>query len=237
SLMHVINRPLASYTIGVIGVGHVGEIVVRWAKALGMRVLPCDPPRQRAEGGDHWTDMATIAREADIITVHTPLTHGGDDPTFHMLGSEYLETLRRAPIVINTARGEIADTEALVKARKEGYVGGLVIDCWEGEPEINPELLALADIATPHIAGYSKEGKIRASQQALDAITTFFMLPRVTVDAPPTPPAANRVSIADVMKSFDPMPLTLALKASPAEFEPQRNSYELRNEVPERQGL
>lgn len=233
SLMQVINRPLSSYTIGVVGVGHVGSIVARWAKNLGMRVLLCDPPRQQAEGGDNWTDMAHIAREADIITVHTPLTADGEFATRHMLDAAYLSTLRRAPIIINSARGAIVDTPALIEARKQGLTGPLIIDCWEGEPDINRELLALADVATPHIAGYSREGKVRASQMVLDAATTFFMLPRVTV-AEPLPPAVPRsVTLKGITESFNPMPLTAALKAAPADFERMRNTYELRHEAPE----
>ncbi len=233
SLMQVINRPLSSYTIGVVGVGHVGSIVARWAETLGMRVLLCDPPRQQAEGGNGWTDMATIAREADIITVHTPLTREGEFPTWHMLDAEYLSTLRRAPIIINSARGAIADTRALVEARKNGLTGPLIIDCWEGEPDIDRELLGLADVATPHIAGYSREGKVRASQIVLDAATTFFMLPRVTVNEPLPPAIPRSVTIKGVTDSFNPMPLTEALKAAPADFERLRNTYELRSEAPE----
>lgn len=233
SLMQTINRPLSAHTIAVVGVGHVGEIVARWAKALDMKVLLCDPPRQRAEGGDQWVDMETIAREADIITIHTPLTREGEDKTFHMLNREYLSTLRRAPIIINSARGEIADTEALIAARRAGQTGPLIIDCWENEPEINRELLELSAIATPHIAGYSAEGKVRASQIALDAITTFFMLPRVTVQAPLPPAAARAVSIKGITESFDPTPQSEALKARPEDFEEQRNTYPLRAEAPE----
>ncbi len=233
SILNVINRPLNTYTIGIVGVGHVGSIVARWARALDMKVLCCDPPRRRAEGGDDWADLDTIAREADIITFHTPLTTGGDDSTFHMADEAFFAKLRRTPIIINSARGAVVDTEALVKARKEGRTGPLVIDCWEGEPAINPELAQLADIATPHIAGYSREGKIRASQMALDAMTTFFMIPRVTVDAPLPPAAAGTVSIQDVLDTYDPMPESNALKANAEAFEELRNNYVLRKEVPE----
>lgn len=184
TILSVINRPLQSYTLGIVGVGHVGSIVERWAKALDMKVLRCDPPRQQAEGGDDWVDLDTIAREADIITFHTPLTHDGDYPTYHIANETFFASLRRAPIIINSARGEIVDTPALIAARDAGKVGSMIIDCWEHEPDIDRELLRRADIATPHIAGYSQEGKIRASQVALDALTTFFMTPRVTVDQP-----------------------------------------------------
>lgn len=235
SILNVINRPLSSYTIGIVGLGHVGSIVERWARGLEMRVLRCDPPRQRAEGGDDWTDLATIAREADIITFHTPLTREGDDATYHLADAAFFSKLRRAPIIINSARGPVVDTEALIEAHRLGLTGPLVIDCWEGEPQLDRRLLDVATIATPHIAGYSQEGKIRASQVVIDAMTTFFMMPRVTLDMPlPKAPARN-VSIADILASYDPMADTQALKNNPDGFEQLRNSYPLRAEVPEKE--
>lgn len=235
TIMQIINRPLGSYTLGIVGVGHVGSIVAQWAKAFDMPVLLCDPLRQEAEGGEQWVDLDTIAAKADIITFHTPLTKTGSHPTFHMADEAFFAKCRRMPVIINSARGPVTDTEALVAARRQGKVGGLIIDCWENEPNISRDLLSLADIATPHIAGYSQEGKIRASQIALDAVTTFFMMPRVTVDAPLPPAPAVSVSKADLLASYDPIPESDAVKAHPEDFEKIRNSYRLRHEVP--QGL
>ena len=233
TLLNTVNRPLSSMTIGVVGVGHVGSIVSRWAKGLDMRVLECDPPRQRAEDGDNWVDLDTIAREADIITFHTPLTHEVDDATYHLANAEFFAKLRRAPIIINSARGPIVDTPALVEAKDKGLVGPLIIDCWENEPAIDRELLARTAIATPHIAGYSQEGKVRASQVALDAMSTFFIIPRVTVDMPLPPAPARNVSIKGILGSYDPLPESEALKKAPDQFETLRNSYKLRHEAPE----
>lgn len=233
TLLNVINRPLQSYTIGIVGVGHVGSIVERWARGFDMKVLRCDPPRQRAEGGDDWVDLDTIAREADIITFHTPLSHEGDDATFHIADAAFFDKLRRMPVIINSARGGILDTEALKEAKKAGKTGPLIIDCWEGEPAIDRELVAMTHIATPHIAGYSREGKIRASQEALDALTTFFMMPRVTIAEPLPPAAARTVSKQGVLDSYDPTVESDALKAKPEIFEELRNSYKLRHEAPE----
>lgn len=232
TLLRLINRPLQSYTIGVVGVGHVGSIVARWAEDFEMKVLRCDPPRQRAEGGNGWCDLATIAREADIVTFHTPLTREGSDKTYRLADEAFFSSLRRAPIVINCARGGIVDEAALIEARKAGKVGGIVIDCWEGEPELNRELLRLADIATPHIAGYSREGKQRASQMALDALCRFFGFPALKIDAPATPPAPATVAKRAVYRSYDPIPESRALKAAPDNFEQIRNSYPLRREAP-----
>ncbi len=233
SLMNVINRPISQYTIGIVGVGHVGSIVERWARGLDMKVLRCDPPRERAEGGDGWSDLETIAAQADIITFHTPLTREGPDATFHIAGKEFFSRLRRAPILINSARGEIVDTPALVEAIDRGLVGPVVMDCWENEPEISRELLDRVAVATPHIAGYSAEGKIRASQVAIDALTTFFYLPRITIDAPLPRPAAAAVRASAVARSYNPQADTDALRSAPADFESLRNNYNLRAEVGE----
>lgn len=233
ALMQIVNRPPAGQTIGIVGVGHVGAIVERWARGLDMRVLRCDPPRQRAEGGDGWASLGQIAREADIITFHTPLTRDGEDATYHLVDSAFLSMLRRAPIIVNSARGEIVDTAALVAAKDAGLTGPLAVDCWEGEPDIDRGLLRRCAVATPHIAGYSRAGKIRASQMALDALCDFFRFPRVTVAEPLPPAAARCVTAAGVAASYDPMADTLALKSAPGNFESLRNGYVLRDEAPE----
>ncbi len=233
SLMRVICKPAASHTIGIIGVGHVGSIVERWARALDMKVLRYDPPRMRAEGGDDWATLDEIAEKADIITFHTPLTRESEDATYHMADEAFFRKLRRGPILVNTARGAVVDTEALIKAMDEGYVGRAIIDCWENEPAISPELLRRASIATPHIAGYSAAGKVRASQVVADAVTTLFYLPRVHLSEPLPPACARTVTAIGVAESYDPEADTAALRARPEDFELLRNSYRLRDEAPE----
>ncbi len=233
SLLAVVNRPLADLTIGIVGIGHVGSIVENWARSLGMRVMLCDPPRQLAEGGDHWHTLDEIASRADIVTFHVPLTVDGDHPTHHLIGSGFLDSLRRAPVIINSSRGAVADTAALLRAAKTGKIGPLIIDCWEGEPDIDRGLLEAATIATPHIAGYSRQGKVRASQVVLDAVTTMFMLPRITIDQPLPPAPARSVCAWDVAQSYDPMADTSTLKSDPDAFEGLRNHYAFRDEVAE----
>ncbi|MDE6854148.1 MAG: 4-phosphoerythronate dehydrogenase, partial [Muribaculaceae bacterium] len=233
SLLHTVNRPLAAHTIAIVGVGHVGSIVARWAKGFDMKVMLCDPFRQEAEGGDGWYSLDEVAAKADIITFHTPLTDDGEHPTCHMADAEFFAKCRRMPIIINTSRGPVIDTVALKEAKKAGQVGPLIIDCWENEPAIDLELLHSTAIATPHIAGYSAEGKKRASQLALDAITTFFMLPRVSVEGEIPPAPAVTVSKSGVLGTYDPTADSKALKAHPEDFEKLRNTYRLRTEVPE----
>lgn len=231
SILQLSNRPLSQYTLGIVGVGHVGSIVERWARALDMKVLVCDPPRQRAEGGDGWSDLADIARECDIITFHTPLTRGGGDSTYHLVDEQFLASLRRAPILIDSARGPIVDTPALIAALESGQVSNAVIDCWENEPAVSSRLLELAAIATPHIAGYSLEGKVRATQMSLDALTAFFNLPHITAAADTPKSVARTVTAAAVAESYDPSVDTAALKTDPSKFEDLRNNYRYRSET------
>lgn len=233
SIMQVANRPLNQYTIGIVGVGHVGSIVERWAKGLGMNVMVCDPPRMRAEGGDHWSSLSEIAEKADIITFHTPLIREGDDATYHIADDNFFASLRRSPVIINSARGAICDTDALIRAIDNGWVSAAVVDCWEGEPDISLELLKRAAIATPHIAGYSHDGKVRATQMILDAITTFFYLPRVTTSAATPKAVARTVKPLTIAESYNPLVDTIALKNDPSTFEALRNNYRYRSELSE----
>lgn len=231
SLESVINRPIGQYSLGVVGAGHVGSIVEQWARSLDMKVLVCDPPREKAEGGDGWSSLEDIARQCDIITFHTPLTRNGEDATWHLADGRFFASLDRAPIVVNSARGPIVDTAAMVSALDCGLVGAAVIDCWEGEPEISRDLLRRAAIATPHIAGYSYEGKVRATRMALDALSSFFGFPKIAmaVEAPCGIPC--EVKPLAVLDSYDPHADSEALKASPGSFEKLRDGYDYRHEV------
>ncbi len=219
----------AGRTIGVVGVGHVGSIVARWARSLGMRVLECDPPRERAEGGSAWATLAQIAAEADIVTFHTPLTLDGPDATLHLCGRSWLSQLRRRPLIINAARGPVVDTAALTDALDSGLAGAAAIDCWEGEPRVPEALLRRAAVATPHIAGYSADGKWRATRMALDALTAFFGLPEVAMREPAPGLVPEAVTAEAAAASYNPLLAdTPALKAHPELFEQLRNGYELR---------
>ncbi len=227
SLMALISRPLSQHTIGIVGVGHVGSIVERWARLMDMRVMVCDPPRQQAEGGDQWSTLGQIAANSDIITFHTPL----DSITRHMADDAFFDSLHRHPIVVNAARGPVVDNEALACALSDGRVHHAVIDCWEGEPNINRTLLGLCDIATPHIAGYSYEGKVRGTRMAVDAICRHFGLPHIPMLQTAPAGAAEHISPAMLLPGYDPMADTRHLKSHPERFEDLRNHYNLRHEV------
>jgi len=172
---------LADRTIGVIGVGNVGRLVVQKAEALGMKVLRNDPPRERGEerqgdretrrhGDDgkqrrgekekNWYSLDEVLKEADIITLHVPLTKTGTDATWHMADRNFFGRMKPGCIFFNCARGAVVNTADLLNAMDEGIVSHAVIDTWEGEPAFSTELLKRADIGTPHIAGHSFEGKV-----------------------------------------------------------------------------
>ncbi len=158
-------------TLGVIGCGNVGGIVAAWGKRLGAKVLVCDPPRKEKGLTDHdYLPLEEVLQKSNAITLHTPLTRDGEHPTFHLINKESLEHLHPEAIFINAARGEVAKTDDLVEAIKNGRIRVAIIDTWEGEPSIDSHLLELADTATCHIAGYSVEGKQRATRMALEAV-------------------------------------------------------------------
>jgi erythronate-4-phosphate dehydrogenase len=218
-------------TIGVVGVGHVGSIVARWAKEIGFKVMLNDPPRQKAEGNEGFSSLTEIAKQADIITFHTPLTKDGEYRTWHICDTNFMTSLQHCGLLINCARGGITDTDALLSALKADASLDTAIDCWENEPNINRNLLERSFIATPHIAGYSAEGKMRATAMMIEEINRHF-------DWNITPPkvltllkGANNVTLRRVMDSYNPLDDTSMLKASPDSFEQQRNGYSLRHEV------
>ena len=140
-----------------------------------MRVLRCDPPRaERGEEG--FVSLDTIAREADVVTLHTPLTREGIHRTYHLANDDFFVSLARKPYFINTSRGETTDTAALLRALHHGQIRQCIIDVWEHEPHISLPLLERCYIGTPHIAGYSADGKANATRMSLEALARHFRL-------------------------------------------------------------
>lgn len=238
SLMSIAIRKgeqLKGKTIGIVGVGHVGQEIENLCDALGMHVLRNDPPRAEEEGERRFVSLEQIAREADIVTFHTPLEKGGNHPTFHLAGKRFLSRLKRKPWFVNAARGGVHHTLALINARSEGTISELVLDCWENEPDIDLRLLDLATIATPHIAGFSADGKANATRACLKNIGDFFRIENVrTDDVLPPPPEfpvidldqykENRIEQA-VFHSFNPYQIDQALRNVPGQFEWFRANY------------
>jgi erythronate-4-phosphate dehydrogenase len=165
---------LSEKTLGIIGVGNVGSRVLRRAQALGMTCLCNDPPKKRLTGSSMFLSLQDVLRDSDIITVHVPLQKGGEYPTYHLVNDTFLTSMKKGAIVINTSRGKVLDETAL-KSRFD-LLGGLVLDVWHDEPVVNPDILARADIATPHIAGYSWDGKVNATQMIYDAACAYHFI-------------------------------------------------------------
>ncbi len=232
------GKPLHECTLGVVGVGHVGRLVAHYGELLGMQLLRNDPPRQEIEGDEGFVDLATICREADIITFHTPLTGEGKHPTFHLGNDNFFGALRRTPLIINSARGEIIDSAALKRAVERKAIAGFILDCWENEPNLDRQLLQQAFIATPHIAGYSADGKATATRMVVQAVARWLNIeiPTDTI-LPPAPEhplidlrvTDNPIHTA-VWKSYHPINDDHRLRQSPDSFEAQRSNYPLRRE-------
>ncbi len=224
------TRSLSDITLGVIGAGNVGSVLIRWAEGLGIKTIVNDPPIQRQSSGSYrFSSLSDIADKCDVITVHTPLTRTGDHPTYHLIDNSFISNLKRRPLILNAARGPVTDTLALINGLESGKISALGIDCWEGEPNINLQLLEQALIATPHIAGYSRQGKIRASQMVLDELSRHLRLDApLRADAPSVAPVPHR--IIPEMLNYDILEDTRILKSSPSLFESLRNNYHLREE-------
>ncbi|SHL81002.1 4-phosphoerythronate dehydrogenase PdxB [Phytopseudomonas punonensis] len=178
-----LGADLRQRTYGVVGAGQVGERLITVLRALGWRVLVCDPPRQRAESGDY-VSLEQIVEQCDVISLHTPLTHDGEFATRHLLDADLLERLRPGSWLINASRGAVLDTVALRAHLQRGADLHVVLDVWEGEPLVDPELAALCHIATPHIAGYSLDGKLRGTAQIYQAFCRHQGLePAISLDS------------------------------------------------------
>ena len=214
-------------TLGIVGVGHIGSIVARWGRELGFTTLLNDPPRENRDGSfdDIFMPLDELQRHCDIITFHTPLTRDGQWPTWHLCDQSFLDGLARCRLLLNAARGPIADNAALLN-----WHGDIGLDCWENEPNISTALLEKAIVATPHIAGYSAEGKQRGTAMMLAALNEFYSwdIPLPTIAAPAT--GAAQVTLDGIAASYDIMADTTTLKTDPAAFESQRNNYQHRRE-------
>ena len=180
ALLSVANKhkiQLADRSIGIIGVGSVGSRVEKKTRALGMKVLLNDPPLRRQSGDAKYLPIEDLF-DCDFITLHTPLTFEGVDKTFHLAGERFFKSLRRGCIFFNTSRGGVVETCALKSAIKSGRLEAVVLDVWEDEPNIDTELLEMADIGTPHIAGYSLDGKIAGMIMIYKAACRHFGVER-----------------------------------------------------------
>jgi len=234
---------LTAKTIGIVGVGHVGSKVAQFCKTIGMTVLLNDPPRERMEGPENFVSLKKIQEEADIITFHVPLNMTGQDTTYHMADEPFLQNLKKKPLLINSCRGEIFDSEALYNAYEAGDISGFILDCWENEPDIDLDLLNISEFGTPHIAGYSKDGKANGTKMSVQAISRFFNLGidnwEPTNIEPPAKPIIEidgnqrreySVLAEAVLSTYDIENDDEALREAPHQFEQLRGDYPVRRE-------
>ncbi len=224
---------LSDATLGVVGVGHVGSRVAAVGHHLGMQVLLCDPPRAD-KGETGFLPLQTLMRQCDVLTFHTPLTRTGAYATYHLADTAFFEALPRRPFLINTSRGEVVDNTALLSALQNGRLQDAVIDVWENEPDIHRDLLQRVFLGTPHIAGYSADGKANATRMVLDAFCHFFHIEaRYTITPPP--PIQPLLQVRDEAEaqllSYNPHTDSTALKKAPDRFEHLRGHYPLRREL------
>ncbi|MEA1875645.1 MAG: 4-phosphoerythronate dehydrogenase [Bacteroidota bacterium] len=237
------KRSLETLTIGIVGVGNVGSRVAKSCKLLGMQVLLNDPPRARKEGAGQFTDLNEICQKADIISFHVPLTMKGIDKTHHMADETFISKIKPDVLLINTCRGEVTSTRALISAISRGIIQAPIIDCWENEPKISLELLEKCFIATPHIAGYSQDGKANGTQQIIRALSIHFDLPLIDWKPKGLPNPDNPNILIDPKNISDQEILAEAvlltypiweddqrLRENPTKFEELRGNYPIRRE-------
>jgi len=167
---------LKEKSIAVIGVGNVGSRVERKARALGMKILLCDPPLRLQTNDPKYKHFEEVLG-ADILTFHVPLIKEGPYPTLHMVDRHILVGLASDQVLINTSRGSVIDNQELKAALHENRIEGAILDVWENEPQIDYSLLDLIDIGTPHIAGSSLDGKISATEMVCCALHDYFGIP------------------------------------------------------------
>ena len=212
------GRSGGGFTIGIVGYGHVGKLVAQMAHKRGYRVLLSDPPLGIG------APLKEIVPQCDVLTFHTPLTYDGEHPTYHLCNADILRLCKPNALIINAARGGIIDEQALLSTLNtqhstQNYT--TAIDCWENEPLLNQALLEKVDLASFHIAGYSIEGKMRASEMCLQAFCEFFSLPILSINKKLVPLHGD--SEPGWLKRISDQ-----LKAQPEQFEQLRKSYPLR---------
>ena len=173
TLAEIEGADLNQRTYGIVGAGEVGGRLVKVLKGLGWNVLVCDPPRRIAEGGDY-VSLAQIIEQCDVVSLHTPLTKSGNGSTWHLFDRQRLEQLKPGTWLINASRGPVVDNAALREVLLEREDLQAVLDVWEGEPEVDVDLADLCVLATPHIAGYSLEGRQRGTAQIYQAFCAYL---------------------------------------------------------------
>lgn len=228
----------AGTTVGVVGTGNVGSLVARYSEQWGFDVMCCDPPLERKgakpAAGQRFYGFGELAPRCDVITFHTPLIRTGGDATFHMAGGGFFDSLRPGAVIMNASRGEVADGAAWLEAVSAGRCHA-AIDTWEDEPAPDPRLIEAAALSTPHIAGYSRQGKANASAAAVHAVAHRFGMPLTDWFPAEVKQVSPRAIGWDELRNsiagyFDIDRESAVLKAHPRDFERTRCDYNYRDE-------
>ena len=228
---------LKTKTLGVIGAGHVGAKVVNAARLMGMKVLVNDPPLQLSGNKDfEFCTLDYLLQHSDIVDIHVPYSTSGEFATHHLCDKVFLAKMKPGAVVINSSRGAVADNAAVLDALEINKIATAVLDVWEGEPDINLQLLDKVFIGTPHIAGYSVDGKANATMQIVRSLSKFFNL-GLDLWTPDTRQYqgvcldyANVDDPKSVLHSYNVMYDSIKLKSSPDKFEYFRENYPVRRE-------
>jgi len=236
--LHAERRGLSDWSqlsVGIVGVGNVGGELAHKLERLGFDVRLCDPPRADREEDDQEFVALEEVMKCDVVSLHTPLTREGRHPTYHMMGAAELEALGANQLLINSGRGEVIDSSALLARLDQGSAPVVALDVWEQEPRIHPELVDRAWLATPHIAGYSLEGKVQGTEMIYQALSQFLGLPvRKKAGAFLPEPALSKLSFTSSAEEEDA--IRIALRAC---YDPRRDDARLRNAMtgsPEERG-
>ncbi len=242
---HLQERQLDQLCLGIIGVGNVGSRVAQSAKALGMKIMLNDPPRARAEGPARFNSIEEIMIQADVISLHVPLQDDGIDKTRGFITHDLLNTCQNKPLLINTCRGEVIEDQVILEGLRQQRISDIIIDCWNHEPLISTSLLEQAFIATPHIAGYSRDGKANGTAIVVQQLASFFGLPLVdwyppSIEEPQIKTIflnGNGLTEQEIIRqavnsTYDIWQDDRKLREHIEAFEKQRGDYPIRREYP-----
>lgn len=228
---------LDGFNFGIIGVGNVGRRIEAMAEYLGFNVLKCDPPRAAVEGEEGFCSLEYLLANSQIVTMHVPL----DDTTYGMADEHFFLQMQPGTIFINAARGEVLDEQAL----KEAYpkLGAAIIDTWNNEPDVDEELIDMVDIATPHIAGYSYQGKLNGTAMSVQAVAHHFGIAELYDFFPEYDVSDHEPVLLDLkgkkqgeiaavfQYNYPIFTDDFRFRVAPSDFEKMRSGYQYRREI------
>lgn len=233
----------SNLTLGVIGYGNVGKALVKKLKYLGIKTLINDPLLQEKDAQFQSYPLVKLLTNSDIISIHTPLTHSGDHPTYKLVNSKFISYLKPNAVLINSSRGEVIDEIVLENLLGANRMENIILDVWNNEPKVNPDFVKNILLSTPHIAGYSADGKYNGSIGCIEQVSGFFGLPSLTYKASlPLLPKQEIIELEVENRSFEDVYSelieftysinrdNLLLKQDCGNFELIRNNYPMRRE-------